>query len=65
MEKPFRCEEIWQSARAVAHQKCATKLMKELDYGKGYKYSPNFGYKEDQKYMPEELKGRKYLDFGD
>jgi putative ATPase len=41
-----------------------TKLMKELDYGKGYKYSPNFDYKEDQKYMPEELKGRKYLDFG-
>ena len=40
-----------------------TKLMKELDYGKGYKYSPDFEYKEDQEYMPEKLKKRKYLDF--
>jgi len=40
-----------------------TKLMKELDYGKGYKYSPKFGYKEEQEYFPEELKKRKYLDF--
>lgn len=39
-----------------------TKLMKELDYGKNYKYSPDFEYKEKQEYMPEELKGRKYLD---
>lgn len=42
-----------------------TKLMKELDYGKGYKYSPKFGYKEEQEYLPKELKGRKYLDFGE
>ncbi|MCK5475342.1 MAG: replication-associated recombination protein A [Candidatus Pacebacteria bacterium] len=40
----------------------STKLMKNLDYGKGYKYSPDFEYKEDQEYMPEELKKRKYLD---
>lgn len=40
-----------------------TKLMKELDYGKGYKYSPDFEYKENQEYMPEKLKKRKYLDF--
>jgi len=39
-----------------------TKLMKDLDYGKGYKYSPEFGYKEDQEYFPEKLKKRKYLD---
>lgn len=38
-----------------------TKLMKDLDYGKGYKYSPDFDYQEDQKYLPEELKDRKYL----
>lgn len=38
-----------------------TKLMKELDYGKGYKYSPDFGYQEDQEYLPEKLKGKKYL----
>jgi len=39
-----------------------TKLMKELDYGKGYKYSPDYDYKESQQYLPEELKGRKYLE---
>ncbi|MDD3005999.1 MAG: replication-associated recombination protein A [Candidatus Pacebacteria bacterium] len=41
----------------------STKLMKELDYGKGYKYSPDFGYSENQEYLPEKLKGKKYLDF--
>ncbi len=40
-----------------------TKLMKELNYGKDYKYSPDFGYKENQEYMPEKLKNKKYLDF--
>ncbi len=38
-----------------------TKLMKELGYGKGYKYSPDYNYKEEQEYFPEKLKGRKYL----
>ncbi|MFH0955680.1 MAG: replication-associated recombination protein A [Candidatus Falkowbacteria bacterium] len=38
-----------------------TKLMKDLGYGKGYKYSPDYGYKEKQKYMPEKLKGKEYL----
>ena len=38
-----------------------TKLMKNLDYGKGYKYSPNYNYKEEQEYLPQELKGKKYL----
>lgn len=38
-----------------------TKLMKGLGYGQGYKYSPDHGYKEEQEYLPKELKGRKYL----
>ena len=38
-----------------------TKLMKELDYGKGYKYNPNFKEPVDQEYFPEEMKGTKYL----
>lgn len=38
-----------------------TELMKDLDYGKGYKYSPDFDYQEDQEYLPDELKKRKYL----
>lgn len=39
-----------------------TKLMKSLNYGKSYKYSPKFGYKEDQEYLPKELKNRRYFD---
>ncbi|MDA2922010.1 replication-associated recombination protein A [Patescibacteria group bacterium AH-259-L07] len=38
-----------------------TELMKKLDYGKGYKYSPDHDYKEKQEYLPEKLKNRKYL----
>lgn len=38
-----------------------TELMKELEYGKGYKYSPDHDYKEKQEYFPEKLKKRKYL----
>ncbi len=38
-----------------------TELMKELNYGKGYKYSPNYNWQEDQEYFPEKLKGKKYL----
>ncbi|MCK5413560.1 MAG: replication-associated recombination protein A [Candidatus Pacebacteria bacterium] len=40
-----------------------TKLMKDLDYGKNYKYSPDFKYQEKQKYMPDKLEGKKYFDF--
>ncbi len=38
-----------------------TKLMKDLGYGKDYKYSPSHGYKEDQEYLPEKLKDKKYI----
>ncbi|MFA5392503.1 MAG: replication-associated recombination protein A [Candidatus Paceibacterota bacterium] len=38
-----------------------TKLMKDLGYGKEYKYSPDYDYKEEQEYLPKELKGKKYL----
>ncbi|NCN25181.1 AAA family ATPase [Candidatus Falkowbacteria bacterium CG10_big_fil_rev_8_21_14_0_10_37_14] len=38
-----------------------TSLMKELGYGADYQYSPDFDYQEKQEYLPEELKGRKYL----
>jgi len=38
-----------------------TKLMKDLGYGKDYKYSPEFDYKEKQEYLPEKLKGKKYI----
>ena len=38
----------------------ASSLMKELGYGKGYKYSP-MEDSSKQEYFPEELKGKKYL----
>jgi len=38
-----------------------TRLMKDLGYGKDYKYSPEYDYKEKQEYLPEKLRGRKYL----
>lgn len=38
-----------------------TKLMKELGYGQGYKYNPDFKGPVDQAYLPDELKGRNYL----
>jgi putative ATPase len=38
-----------------------TKLMEDLGYGQGYQYSPDYDYQEEQEYLPEELRGRKYL----
>lgn len=38
-----------------------TELMEELGYGKDYKYSPDYNWKEKQDYLPKKLKGRKYL----
>ncbi|MFA6160595.1 MAG: replication-associated recombination protein A [Patescibacteria group bacterium] len=38
-----------------------TKLMKELGYGKDYKYNPNFKDPVEQDYLPPELKDRRYL----
>lgn len=40
-----------------------TKLMKEMDYGKDYKYNPDFkDGKVSQEYLPKQLKGLKFLD---
>jgi len=38
-----------------------TKLMSELGFGKDYKYSPKFDYQEEQVYLPDKLKKRRYL----
>ncbi|MCK9580524.1 MAG: replication-associated recombination protein A [Methanoregula sp.] len=38
-----------------------TKLMKNLNYGKGYKYSPEYNYQEEQEYLPAKIKNHKYL----
>jgi len=40
-----------------------TKLMKELGYGDQYKYNPNYkDGKVVQEYLPDELKGRRFLE---
>ena len=42
-----------------------TKLMKDLNYGKGYKYSHSFeGNFEDQEYLPKEIEGTKFFEPG-
>lgn len=38
-----------------------TKLMKDLGYGKDYKYSPEHGYREKQEYLPEKLRKKRYI----
>lgn len=44
----------------LAIRNAPTKLMKDLNYGKGYKYTP-LENSSDQEYFPTELKNRKYL----
>jgi len=39
-----------------------TELMKNIGYGAGYKYNPDFNKPVEQEYMPEGLEGRKYLE---
>ncbi|KAK2736597.1 hypothetical protein FQN57_000714 [Myotisia sp. PD_48] len=40
-----------------------TRLMKEMDYGKEYKYNPDYkDGKVAQSYMPSELQGKKFLE---
>jgi putative ATPase len=34
--------------------------MKDLSYGKGYKYPHNHGGYIEQSYLPEELRGKEY-----
>jgi len=40
-----------------------TKLMKDMGYGENYKYNPNYlDGKVKQEYLPDELRGRKFLE---
>jgi len=38
-----------------------TKLMRDLNYGKNYKYSPDYDYNENQEYLPDKIKDHKYF----
>ena len=57
-----------EDARKTSHlgvpihlRNATTKFMKEIGYGKEYKYNPNYEGEVDQEYFPKELEGRKYL----
>lgn len=57
-----------QDAKATSHlgvpihlRNAPTKFMKEIGYGKDYKYNPDYDEPVEQDYLPEELKGRDYL----
>jgi len=53
--------EKWGNLPVPLHIRNApTKLMKDLKYGKGYKYTP-LEDSSKQEYLPKELKGKKYL----
>jgi len=39
-----------------------TKLMKDVGYGKGYKYNPNYDSPVEQDYLPEGLKKEKFYE---
>ncbi|HPV70329.1 MAG TPA: replication-associated recombination protein A [Candidatus Magasanikbacteria bacterium] len=58
-----------EDARSTSHlgvplhlRNAPTKFMKNIGYGKGYKYTPDFeGGEAKQDYLPKELKDKKYL----
>ncbi|KAJ1664281.1 DNA-dependent ATPase mgs1 [Coemansia sp. RSA 1646] len=39
-----------------------TRLMKDMDYGKGYKYNPDYDGPVDQDYLPGEVKHHNFFD---
>ena len=56
-------QDVWDKGNldVPLHLKNApTKLMKDLGYGKDYKY-PHSENDNEQNYLPKELKGKKYL----
>jgi putative ATPase len=60
-EKAKRDVEVYGNLPVPLHIRNApTKLMKDLDYGKGYKYTPRED-SDNQKYFPEKLQGRRYM----
>lgn len=56
------------AALSIPHhlRNAPTKLMKDIGYGKGYKYNPDYlDGKVKQEYLPEALIGRSFLEDGD
>ena len=61
-------EKAAEDARATSHlgvplhlRNAPTRFMKDIGYGKDYKYNPDFDEPVKQDYLPDELKNKKYL----
>ncbi len=61
-------ESASKDAEATSHlgvplhlRNAVTGFMKDIGYGDGYKYNPDYTEPVDQEYLPEELKNKKYL----
>ncbi|KAK7206120.1 DNA polymerase III, clamp loader complex, gamma/delta/delta subunit [Myxozyma melibiosi] len=59
----FAHDPVYRAASVPIHLRNApTKLMKEIGYGKEYKYNPNFADgKVKQEYLPPEIQGTQFL----
>jgi putative ATPase len=61
-EKAMKDAEVTSHLGVPLHLRNAvTGFMKDIGYGKDYKYNPDHTGPVDQEYLPEELKGKKYL----
>lgn len=61
MEAGADVEKTGELAVPLAMRNAPTKLMKDLNYGKEYKYSHDYeGHFEEQQYLPDELKDKVY-----
>lgn len=51
----------------MAIRNAPTKLMKDLDYGKGYQYAHNYedNFAPDMEFLPDKIKGQKLYDPGE
>lgn len=61
-------EEAAMDARHTSHlgvplhlRNAPTKFMKDLDYGKGYQYNPDYEGEVNQSYLPKELQDKNYF----
>ncbi|KAI9498181.1 DNA polymerase III, clamp loader complex, gamma/delta/delta subunit [Zychaea mexicana] len=72
-KKSVRTYKAYNMAKATVRQQpnypvplhirnAPTKLMKDIGYGDGYKYNPDYDEPVDQFYMPDELSDAKFLD---
>lgn len=71
-KKSTRSYTAWKKAKSLVEQdynhpvplhirNAPTKLMKEIGYGKEYRYEPRFAHPVFQEFLPEQLRGTRFL----